>query len=410
MFSTRASDLLWAITSAIGASFCLIVLLVVAAVWWNPKSRPHLDRVSFRIVTVALFVNMLFGISSTVGGILTEDSFLCGFSIFVLQLTLQFSSFLLFCIVLNLQLVVLYGLDGQKLERYYFIGSFLMSIILVIPPYAAGQYGWDPLEQVCWYTNDDPRQRIAWQIGTQMAWTAMLAFGEIAASVSVTIFMLKHRIRTRQIFVSTSGTGTVSSSPPQVVHANNYKRIIIRIALYPLASCFVNVLSIFTALHSTLTDGIHDQEDYNILLLSDFLYGGRAIVYALLAASDPALVRGVQTLYHSLRGSHNAHSIGKPSSNTSGSPTRSSSQSLVVQVELSTIRDYLPSEASIDDLPSRPEPSFVPSHKEGMIDVPMKSGSASQPRNEYRHSRCLPSTEPMHEEILRQEQAFHRQI
>ncbi|KAL0572636.1 hypothetical protein V5O48_009322 [Marasmius crinis-equi] len=56
------------------------------------------------------------------------------------------------------------------------------------------------------------------------------------------------------------------------------------------------------------------RKDYNVLLLSmacrgsinhstyfeinsgDFLYGGRAIVYGFLAATDPALIRGVKTL------------------------------------------------------------------------------------------------------------------
>ncbi|KAJ3739087.1 hypothetical protein DFH05DRAFT_1407764 [Lentinula detonsa] len=287
MFPAITSNLLWAVTSAVGAGLCFLVLLAISAVWWHPTSRPHLDRVSFRIVMIALFANMIFGIASAVGGTMTHGGFLCGFSIFVLQWTLQISSFLLFSIALNLQLVVVNGFNGQNLEKFYIIVSLVFATVLTVPPYAANQYGWDPLEQDCWYKNDNLGQRLAWQISTQMAWTAITALGEIIASTSVMLFMVKHHVRTRRVFLSTQSISRSSSNSPQVIHANSYKRIILRIALYPLASCFVNLLSIFTALHSTIADGIHNQTDYNILLLSDFLYGGRAIVYALLAASDP---------------------------------------------------------------------------------------------------------------------------
>jgi hypothetical protein len=40
------------------------------------------------------------------------------------------------------------------------------------------------------------------------------------------------------------------------------------LALYPLVSCIINLLSIATALHSTISGGIHNVTDYNILLLS----------------------------------------------------------------------------------------------------------------------------------------------
>lgn len=104
--------------------------------------------------------------------------------------------------------------------------------------------------------------------------------------------------------------------------------------MYPLTSCVINLTSIMCVIHATVTDGVHtrtvriapppslslspssvlfvltsfDVKDYNILLLSeyctshsrtlcttdlilsstgDFLYGGRAVVYALLAVTDP---------------------------------------------------------------------------------------------------------------------------
>ena len=51
---TDCRNQLWAVTSAVGAVLCFLVLLVVGFVWLHQPSRHHLDRVSFRIVMYAL--------------------------------------------------------------------------------------------------------------------------------------------------------------------------------------------------------------------------------------------------------------------------------------------------------------------------------------------------------------------
>jgi hypothetical protein len=109
------------------------------------------------------------------------------------------------------RLVVVHGKNGQRLEKYYLIGATLLSFAVVIPPYAAHQYGWDPLEKDCWYTNEDRSQRIAWQVGssyhlsvavsksllkvaTQTAWTFLTVLGEFICSMIVLIFLFRHDV------------------------------------------------------------------------------------------------------------------------------------------------------------------------------------------------------------------------
>jgi hypothetical protein len=48
------SNQLWAITGMVGAALCGAVLVVIGVVALNPISRPHLDRVSFRILVCTL--------------------------------------------------------------------------------------------------------------------------------------------------------------------------------------------------------------------------------------------------------------------------------------------------------------------------------------------------------------------
>jgi hypothetical protein len=101
---------LWAVTSAVGAVLCFFVVLVIFGLGFHRSSRVHLDRVSFRVLKWALVAkyvrlqpeserrsivlltsmgiySMFFGIFSAIGGSLTGPGFLCGFSIFVLQVS-----------------------------------------------------------------------------------------------------------------------------------------------------------------------------------------------------------------------------------------------------------------------------------------------------------------------------------
>ncbi|KAJ8503006.1 hypothetical protein ONZ45_g11232 [Pleurotus djamor] len=308
------SNNLWAIPSAVGGGLCGLVLIIILSVLLHRKARSHLDRVSFRIVIYALAANMVFGIASAVGGTRTGPSPICGLSIWLLQLTLQFSSFLFFCIALNLQLVVIHRINGQYMEKWYLIVSAVLSVILTVPPL----------------------RRKPIRMTTQMSWTALSVAGEVICSVAVLVYMNRHNGRHRRMFAAVRSVSDNTTAAPQVLHANRYKRIVFRVALYPIVSCFVNFLSIVTALHTTFSNGINDETDYNILLLSDFLYGGRAIAYALLALTDPALIRGLKALYsHTVYG----HDWGKNSgteSTQSTAPSFHKPKPTQVFVELST--------------------------------------------------------------------------
>ncbi|KAJ3876404.1 hypothetical protein F5051DRAFT_292356, partial [Lentinula edodes] len=296
---------LWMFTSIIGASMCFFVLLLICIVTLHPVSRPHLNRVSFRILAFALAVNTVFGIVNAIGGSFTGPTWTCGFTIWILQVTLQLSSFLMFSIALNMQLIIVHGINGQRMEKFYMLGSIVISLGVTIPAYATKQYGWDPLVLDCWYANSNQRERIAWQaclfIGTQLFWTLLTVLGEMTSSIVVVTYMFKNRVsktgefskykHLRSDLDSCSSTDQQQSSLAQndqfLNYASRYKKVLARIALYPLASMIINLLSVMCVIHATVTGGEHSMNDYRILLLSDFLYGGRAVVYALLTTADP---------------------------------------------------------------------------------------------------------------------------
>ncbi|KAJ7916652.1 hypothetical protein B0H13DRAFT_2658205 [Mycena leptocephala] len=326
------SNQLWAITAMVGAALCGQVLIVIGMIAMNPVSRPHLDRVSFRILVWALLANTVFGIANAVSGKFTGPTWACGFMIFLLQLTLEMSSFLLFSISLNLQLVVIHQINGQKMEKFYIFGSIIISLCLTVPPYVAKQYGWNLLAQDCWYSNENQKERLAWQIGTQLFWTLLTVAGEVSTALTVIIYIVRHKLRNRK-YLPTGipmrlRSGSVVAVNDRVVDAIVYRSVIFRIIIYPVVSAVINLTSVVCVIHIT-QNGVHNWTGYSVLLVSDFFYGGRAILYALLAATDPGLVRAVRAFIQSKK------------------------QDLSVQVELSKIHQN-DSGASMDRVDGAP--------------------------------------------------------
>ncbi|TFK47351.1 hypothetical protein OE88DRAFT_1666072 [Heliocybe sulcata] len=304
----NVSAWLWLYLSIISAALCFALLVVIFIVGLHRPSRKFLDRVSFRIVCYSLIANTAFAIANSAGGSFTGPTPACGLAIWILQLSLQLSSMLNFCIALNMQLVIVHNIDGRRAEKYYILGCVILALAVTIPPYASHQYGWDLLVQECWYSNDNKRERLAWQIGTQLVWTGVAVVGEVISSTILLVFLGRHVMRRSRIVETTDtivnrakrsdgtqGRRRAGSIDKTLDHVRAYKGIILRIGLYPAVSCIINVTSIACVLHTSLTDGVHSEEDYSFLLLSDFLYGGRGLVYALLAATDPALIHALKT-------------------------------------------------------------------------------------------------------------------
>ncbi|KAJ6566242.1 hypothetical protein B0H19DRAFT_1137224 [Mycena capillaripes] len=332
------SNQLWAMTSLVGAALCGAVLLVIGILALNPLCRPHLDRVSFRILVCALLANTVFGITNAIGGTFTGPTWACGFDIFLLQFTLETSSFLLFCIALNLQLVVVHHFNGQKMEKFYILGSILVSLALTVPPYVLKQYGWDPLLKDCWYSNDDPKERLAWQIGTQLFWTLLTVAGELVTTSTVVLYMIRHQLRRKRIQAESAASnidlGSVLAEDDRVAHTHLYRNIILRIVAYPITSALINLTSVACGFHDTMQDGVHSWTDYRVLLLGDFMYGGRAICYALLATTDPALVRALRVFVQVVR---RVDPSPTAVTHTLPNPIKFNTRPLSVDIELATV-------------------------------------------------------------------------
>ncbi|ESK88322.1 hypothetical protein Moror_14844 [Moniliophthora roreri MCA 2997] len=124
-----------------GAILCFIILAMIGIAGLHPVSKPHLDRVSFRILIYALVANMVYAISVVVEQYHQQEKD-CAGQMWLILFTLNLSAYLPFCIGLNLQLVLIHKINGQRMEKFYILGSVLLALAVTLSLLFKGQLGY----------------------------------------------------------------------------------------------------------------------------------------------------------------------------------------------------------------------------------------------------------------------------
>ncbi|KAJ7821325.1 hypothetical protein B0H14DRAFT_3875962 [Mycena olivaceomarginata] len=274
-FDAHISDLIMAFAIP---SIIFIVSLLGAFAWtaWNPVSRPHLNRVSFRLLAYALVANLAYA-AGMISGTKLKAGAACNGSTFFYNSCLMFAGVMFFSMALNLQLVLVHGVNGQQMEKYYILGAVLLTLACNVPPYAAGALGFWELNGTCWYNSPDPAVQLQWFVGTQAFWMFLMAACEVISFFSVVGFMIfRHRVRS---VISESTMSTLSQPPLPKPPIVLYRKMILRIGLYPLFS------------YPTWTE-----VNWRLGIVALLIYVLRPFMYATLAATDPSFLRALRAL------------------------------------------------------------------------------------------------------------------
>ncbi|KAJ7138174.1 hypothetical protein C8R44DRAFT_868499 [Mycena epipterygia] len=286
-----------------GVSFSVLLLSAFAYLAWNPISRPHLNRVSFRLLVYALIANVLFGLLQCLA--MKQTSPACSLVAFLGMIFPMLSACLFCCIGLNLQLVLIHGFNGNKMEKYYIFGSLLFCGICNLVPLAAGELGWYAANGTCWFRTPTLR----WLVATQSVWMLLMSAVDFVSFFTLLVFMVRHHLRIQRLRMSTTYGSTSSESGMTLASTLpthpivRYRGMIIRIALYPFLSCFLSVtlciVDVFTVQNSV---------DLNVRILGPSLHRKftsiRPLLYALLAATDPSLLSALRALRPNTSTSH----------------------------------------------------------------------------------------------------------
>nr|GAT57987.1 predicted protein [Mycena chlorophos] len=326
----------------------LLVLYAYAAS--RPVSRRHLDRVSFRLLVHALVAHLVFCIVFPVSTINTRPGVACKVQAFFANGSLMFSAFMFFCVGINLPLVLAAKVNGQRMEKFYIIGSSLVCLACNLTPLAAGRFGQNPGNFTCWYIDPPGPTLLKWVMTTQTMWLLFTSVGEVVSFIVILVYLVGYELETRSFrtrlragkdtstatnsttpattsgfpsidlamsceggkFLSsgTEATTGVSSVPhagrvrgrerarePTRSSIRMFRGIVLRIGLYPLASCLLNISTSVMDWRTSKDPNI-TEEIWRITTADLAIYCSRPLIYGLLAATDPSFIRAMQALYH----------------------------------------------------------------------------------------------------------------
>ncbi|KAJ6494139.1 hypothetical protein DFH09DRAFT_1450822 [Mycena vulgaris] len=178
----------------VGSALTIAVLGLYTYVAWHPTSRKYLDRVSFRLLVYALLAHLVLGITFPLCVLNAHPGWSCNLVSFIFNLSLMFSAGMFFCMALNLPLVLVYRVNGQRMEKYYIVGTSVVCTACTMSAYASGSLGWNTFSQACWYRGDDPAAILRWVIGTQTFWLLLVSVGEVIAFLTIMGYMIAYQV------------------------------------------------------------------------------------------------------------------------------------------------------------------------------------------------------------------------
>ncbi|KAJ7321922.1 hypothetical protein DFH08DRAFT_357041 [Mycena albidolilacea] len=287
-----------------GFGLTVVLLALFKYVAWNPVSRRYVDRVSFRLLTYALIAHLVFCVTFPVSSLNVHPGWQCDLLAFGMNLSLMFSAGMFFCIALNLPLVLALRINGQKMEKYYVLGIAFTCLIVNLASYASGSLGWDAVNETCWYSITDPEARLRWLIGTQTFWIVLFAVGEVVAFLVIVGYVVSYMLETRCSHADSQPRATDSS---QASHRPGlrilmFRNIILRVALYPIVSCVLNistaVIDLYESRNYARKHLMSTELRWRLNLADLTIYAGRPLIYGLLAVTDPSFIRALRALRH----------------------------------------------------------------------------------------------------------------
>ncbi|KAK6517082.1 hypothetical protein TWF506_006960 [Arthrobotrys conoides] len=309
-----------AILAGISLLLCLSLLGFILVLYLNPESRKCLDRVSFRLICYSLISNCFYCIGYIIC-VEVKPGFFCVAGVWMIQFWLGITNWLITCVALNLELVLVHLCNGIFMEKYYIIGTIVINLGTTLPPLIKGKFGWDDVIGVCWLTSDNNEDRLKWQISTQLLWILLAVLITCTCCCTTVFHLYRHKFTALNVLTQNKPSpnanitnSTIRSSSPDNRESTNlsatrnaqksllsnqeFRSIILRISLYPAVMIILNLVITIADIRISILSGIYSQGDYALYAVYYALYGARGIFYALIGVMDPSLQRA----YHVWRG------------------------------------------------------------------------------------------------------------
>ncbi|KAJ7615375.1 hypothetical protein FB45DRAFT_1035371 [Roridomyces roridus] len=256
------------------------------------KRRGEVGRFNAR--SYQIVCRVIFGILGLIESLYAFPGWQCSLLAFLINFNVLFSASIFFCVALNLMLVLVCNVNGRMMEKYYIIGSLVLAGACLGSAYAAGRLGLDTKYHICWYNNKNETGMLPWVIGTEMFWMLLLSAGELGVFLIIVAYLLPFTFNSNWTVARHSPDSESQTRGRTRLTIVTLRGIILRIGLYPLVSCLMNITGSLVTVYE-----LREQADPVPSVASFRLFGimvlsARPLVYSMMAATDPSFVRAIR--------------------------------------------------------------------------------------------------------------------
>ncbi|CAG8516506.1 2421_t:CDS:2 [Acaulospora morrowiae] len=271
------------------ASAIMSVVFILIRIYYPPLA----DRVSFRLGFATMVSDLFYMAFQLVGNLAeNEPGFMCSFMVWGLVSSSLMSVFFTACIAINLQTIFVHEYKGRRnLEKYYFIFSIGMALLLSFLPLTQNMLGFDVPEQVCWYKDSGMKYNIIWQWATLFGWIELcvLYCAIIVITVVIKLYFVASRFeKTLEVLPITDPSKDelkkFAKKSPTI------SMVVRRVLWYP-------VVPIITQTPNWLVETsiyLQQRASYSMFLVCFVAIAMQGLLNALVFSQDIAVTRAIQ--------------------------------------------------------------------------------------------------------------------
>lgn len=263
------------------------VLVLVGYLYLRLKFPVLADRVSLRLTVAISLTDLLLSVSQFLGAALMHDGFWCEATTFSFVFCTLMSVFLSDSIAYNLQLVFLQDGVVKWGEACYYLIPILLSLVMTVPGWIMGKYGWDDAEQTCWYRHAGTVEASLWMMLTFY----LGVFVGICYCVVVVWRVCLKLVRVNRSLSDKNKRQTQRNSAHETSHKRRFEietarvvACIVRYAAIPIAS------QSFTIIHEVAMFTTREPQQW-LLLLSYVTWSLQGLMNFIAFCMDPSVTK-----------------------------------------------------------------------------------------------------------------------
>ncbi|CAG8535013.1 13487_t:CDS:2 [Cetraspora pellucida] len=203
---------------------------------------------------------------------------------------LHASTFFIVCIALNLHLIFINEYSSSyNFEKYYFVISFSLALIISLLPITANMYGFDDPEGDCWYRDSGEKHNIIWEWVTLYGWTGVSI---LYCAIVVIIVIIKLRSVTKNVNTLDNSSTSQLSGHLTLINKTVVSSIVKRVMWYPVVPLVAQFFGSFVETYAYINHVI----SFPLYLLCFIGISTQGFLNALVFSQDIAVTRAFQVV------------------------------------------------------------------------------------------------------------------